>query len=482
MTRITTILLLLVSMVGTAQQDLMLHGLTNVFQQVYVDPSSAPHRQLHIGLPVMSGISAQHRNTFLNPGRLLQVEEGRQVFQTDRFLSEIENQNIFGFEISTELLSFGLPVKDHYFHFSWRDRVSAYATLPGDLLRFPFVGNGDFDVTGNVLDFTDLALELNHYSEMAFGWQYAMDNGLDIGIRAKLLSGKENATTVDNNMRWVTDTETFAWDIQGNASLQTSGVVTLLDSLDDNSLLENGNFGSYYFGFRNLGLATDIGVGYHFSEKLEARMSVVDLGFISWKDDVRNYDAVGGDLAFIGIEVTEAFIGQDSTFSDSLNVAVDRLVDRLGETIDISESEGSYRTSLRSRMFASVAYRLFDKDKTSAKLSLLMQAQFANGFSIPTMTAMYHQTIGKSIGATVSYSLMDGDWANIGMGLSVKGGPVIFYLTADNLLWSRFTKFKIGEENRFNEYPAFSSNATLRFGMNLALGKQHKPIPRSRLD
>lgn len=464
-----------------AQQDLMLYGLPNVTQQLFVDPSAPTHGRTHIGLPLISGVSASHKNTVFNPARAFEEVEGQLVFQTDEFLSSLDDRNVIGAELSTELFSFGIPVKDHYFSFSWRDRIRTQVNLPADMLRFPFVGNGDFETTGNSLDFSDLYLELDHYSELAFGWQHSMDNGFDVGARVKILSGKENIRTTDNNLRWNTDLETYAWTFQGDASLQTSGIAYLLDSLDGNGFLEHGDIGGYYLGFRNLGLATDLGVGYHFSERWSARASIVDLGFISWSDDTRTIDATGGDLAFVGIELTEAFIGQDGSFQDSLDAAIEELGSSIEESLGIEESSSSYRTNLRSRIYASVAYRIFKSEKLEGRATLLAQAMTHNGLHVPTISAIYTQRVGNTLGVNISYSIMDDDFKNIGLGISVKGGPVLFYATVDNLLWTNFTKVQFGEDAEATEYPAFSQNASLRFGINLLVGKKDQK-PMARLD
>ncbi|NNC84364.1 MAG: hypothetical protein HKN79_12380, partial [Flavobacteriales bacterium] len=314
--RITLPILMVLSLISsTAQQDLMLYNLPNVAQSIYVNPAHAPHDGIHIGLPFLSSTSLQHSNSTFNPAKLFENVEGRVEFRTEAFLDNIREKNNLGLEMSSDLFSIGLPIKGHYFSFAIRDRLSAGLVLPGDMLRFPFIGNGDFDATDGILDFSNLAIDLNHFTEYGFGWSMTLKDRFYIGARTKILFGKENISTADNTIQWITDPVDYTWTVEGDVMVQSSGVDNLLDSIDGNALLENGRIGKYMFGSSNTGLGVDLGFGMQMNERLDWGISVVDLGYIRWKEDNRNFTGVGAEFGFAGIEITEAFVQEGGSFS-----------------------------------------------------------------------------------------------------------------------------------------------------------------------
>jgi hypothetical protein len=472
--------ILLCSTMSYAQQDIMMHALPNVFQRSYVNPAYDPGRGIHIGLPFMSSLSVHHQNTVFNPSRLFNTVEGRTVLDSEYFLSNIKDENYIGVDITSDIFSLGLSVKKHSFSLAIRERIFAQVTLPGDLLRFPFTGNGDFEATGNTLDFSGLAVDLSRYTEYGIGWQMTTETGWNLGARVKYLVGKENVRTDRSNMRWTTDAETYAWSYQGEMQVQTSGVDYLLDSLDGNGLLENGNFTHYLFKGQNSGVGLDMGIGKDITDRFSAYASIVDIGSLSWKKGNRNFNASGNEFSFVGIELTEAILGADSAFSDSLDSAIDGLLESLESTLDTDENTDSYKSPLRTRLHANFTYRILQSGKMRGVLGLVVQADLFNRIETPSFTLMYSHSFNDVLTLATSYGINDGDYANLGLAMSVKSGPMVFYMTVDNIMWAQMSNLRFGDRQEPTTYPAFSKNAALHLGMNLKLGKTDAPkIPRS---
>jgi hypothetical protein len=468
---------------GYAQQDIMMHALPNVFQRSYVNPAYDPGKGVHIGLPFMSSLSVHHQNTVFNPSRLFSTQEGQTVLDSEYFLSNIKDENYIGVDIASDIFSLGLSVKQHSFSLAIRERIFAQITLPGDLLRFPFTGNGDFEATGNSLDFSGLAVDLSRYTEYGLGWQMTTETGWKLGARAKYLLGKENIRTNRSNIRWTTDTETYAWSYQGDMEVQTSGVAYLLDSLDGNGILENGNFTQYLFSGQNSGVGLDLGIGKDITDRFSAYASVVDIGNLSWKKGNRNFNASGNEFSFVGIELTEAILGADSAFSDSLDSAIDGLLESLESTLETEENTASYNSPLRTRLHANFTYRVLQTAKMRGILGLVVQADLFNRIETPSFTLMYSHSFNEKLTLATSYGINDGDFSNVGLAVSFMSGPLVFYATVDNIMWAQMSNLRFGDRQEPTTYPSFSKNATLHLGMNIKLGKLDTPkVPRARTD
>ena len=144
-----------VALVGfsSAQQDILMLNIEGVMQSGYVNPAIGPSSGMHIGMPFMSSVSAQHQNNFLHPKGLFKKVEDHVEFQTDVYLDRVKDDNIAGFDLAVDILSFGMPYKDNYFSFAIREKSNVRIQLPGDLLRFPITGNASFEENGGLIDY-----------------------------------------------------------------------------------------------------------------------------------------------------------------------------------------------------------------------------------------------------------------------------------------------------------------------------------------
>ena len=345
------------------------------------------------------------------------------------------------------------------------------------MLRFPITGNADFEVNGGVIDLSDMNLSLNHYVEYGFGWQRSFGEQLDVGVRAKLLFGKENVRTTNNDFRWRTDPEDYTWTFDGDFDIETSGIQSQFDSLDGNSLLENGKVTRYILSSKNVGLGLDLGATYKIQGKWTLGLSIVDLGFIKYSQDVRNYSGAGANIAFAGVEITEAFINGEGSFADSLDATISNLASDLTDAFALEENESSYRVGLRTRGYMTLGYEVIKKEKSHGIAGLTFYSQIDQGELLsPLATVNYTHTWDNRVSVSAAYSLLNTDPKNLGLGMSVKGGPVVFYLSMDNIMWTNMTKIVLPGTDGEITYPSFSRNSAVHFGMSLMLKRKNSDV------
>lgn len=473
----------LAALTSYGQQDLVLHQMSAVPQSMFVNPSNAPGNRLNIGIPMISSIYFRHQNTIFNPYHLFTNDGNSVTFRTQNYLDQIRKRNYIGFENDFELFSIGAIVGEkNYFSFGIQEKFDFRLDLPGDMLRFPFTGNASFDELENgTLDFSDFRITLSHYREFGFGWQRQINDKWKVGGKLKYLYGLENVDTKASSLKWHTNEDTWDWSFTGEMDVYSSGIWQLTDSLDENIDLEEEDISSYLLKRKNKGLGMDLGATYALNDKLELTGSVIDLGFISWKSYNKNFNSTNGEFAFTGVELTENIVTSGSSASDSLETSLEELQDDLESEFSYEEDESSYKTSLITRLYLGANYKLYENDRSSGTAGLLLHGELYKGVMRPTATISYSQRLKKWLSATAAYSVVDRDFRNLGLGLSLNAGAFQFYAVTDNVMAGVINKASFIDEGETSNdaedaimYPAFSRNMHVRTGFNLTLGR--KPL------
>lgn len=476
---IYTILLSSLSLV--AQQDLLIYNMPSIPQAMYVNPAQAPPSRVNIGLPGMSSILVHHQNTIFNPYHLFEANGNQMNFRTDHYLSQVRKNNYFGASAAIDLLSIGTVVGEKdYFSFAIREKFFSRINLPGDLLRFPFTGNASFDeLEDGTLDFSGLSIGLSHYREYSLGWQRNVNEKWNVGARLKYLSGMENIDTKESNITWKTDEDTWDWELAGEMAVYSSGIWNLMDSIDDNSDLENGEISDYLLKRKNRGVGLDLGISYQVNEKLNVSASLIDLGFISWQTYNKNFVSTQGEFVYAGLDITDNVLYADSAMSDSLDVVLEDLLDDLEDTFAYTENEDKYKSSLLTRIHIGAEYELYKKEKSCGSAAFLFQSEIYKGVMKPTFTLSYNQRVQRWLSLSLAYSVADRNFRNLGFGFSVNGGPLQLYVLTDNLLSGVVTKMSFGDEADAGEesnvsYPSYGRNVQVHTGINLTFGRKAK--------
>jgi outer membrane protein OmpA-like peptidoglycan-associated protein len=462
-----------------AQQNLVLYHMDFVPQHQYVNPASRPFAKVNIGLPALSSIYFRHENTIFNPYHMLSNEGSYAALRVDNFKSQVRDLNSLGIDGAIDLLNVGFAVGEkHYFSVAARERFQVRWTMPGDMLLFPFTGNASFDeLEDGTIDFSGFRYHLNHFRELSLGWQFEMNEKWSFGARIKRLYGYENIDTKNSSVQWRTDPETFDWTISGELDVYSSGVYQQIDSLDDNSDIENGDVLDYFLRRENGGWGVDLGAEYRVNDKLSVSASIVDLGFITWRSYTRNALTSAGDFTFTGLDISEEILASDSSFNDNVDDVIDDLIDDLEENFSFSDNTDSYRSALMARVHLGAQYKLYETDNTAGTAGLLLQTEIYKGQLRPTITASYQQRVGRWLTAHLAYSVIDRNFRNLGAGLSLNGGPIQFYIATDNLLAGVADRLIIEEDGVSNTeipYPSFARTMQVHTGLNLTFGRKEK--------
>jgi len=172
------------------------------------------------------------------------------------------------------------------------------------------------------------------------------------------------------------------------------------------------------------------------------------MGFIDWKYNVYNF-SMNGELDFEGLDISSVIInGDDDIFENFL--------DSIADIFTISESRSPYRRFLNTRMYIGAEYPIIPE----LRLGALSRTIFINNRIEKAITLSANADLGNWFSTSLSYSMMNNSFNNLGLGLAIRGGPFQFYIISDNF------------NAVFNPNTIRSIN--LWFGMNLVFGSAKK--------
>ena len=466
MKKFTTYLFLLITTASYSQQDLTLYFLENVPQRQYLNPAFRPLAKKSIGLPVVSSIYMDNMTTTFTPDNLFDISNGAITFSTDKLKQNIRDNNYFGVTSKIDIFSIGVQKNKSYFSFNISENMFSRINLSRGILELPLYKDADFAVHGGKFDMSNTGMNFSHYREFGFGWQRQMSDKLNIGVRVKLLAGKSNVWIEKNTFRIQTNQTNDNWQVDGELGVKTSG-------FDSSGNIRSGNVGSYMLNSQNKGFALDAGITYKIGKKIELSASMVDFGFINWSSENNNIQTNNVSFSFRGIDISEIVYTPDSLNFDTLSNAYNRLQNAASNQLGYSENKNSYRKSLMARFHFGGTYTLFKKGKLEGKAGVLVQAEIYNNLLRPSLTLSYNQNVGRWLNASVSYSMINSNRNNLGLGISANLGPIQVYAALDNVFAAKMTTFTTtnnGQREDLFSYPTNSYKTHAHVGINLTFG------------
>ena len=206
-------------------------------------------------------------------------------------------------------------------------------------------------------------------------------------------------------------------------------------------------------------MAVDIGATYRLLDKLTFNASLIDIGGIGWKNDLYEYtlDKTKANYTFSGINATDLVNGTASDYMDAQ-------VDSIKNNFKLQEgTTTSFRTPLPAKMFLGANFELM---KSLSVGTVFFAEKFQGRFSPGWTTSLNHH-LGRVISTTLSYTMSNRSYNNLGAGLSFNFTPIQLYIVGDNLL--RIPSSLIVQKN-LNNYINTAQVINVRLGLNIVVG------------
>ncbi|MDP4207628.1 MAG: DUF5723 family protein [Bacteroidota bacterium] len=454
----------------SAQQSNSLYYMTVIPQSNQLNPATQPRCTFYLGMPGFSSVEINAGNTSEAFDDILKYDAKLDSLvwflhdqqMQDNFLSKLRKLNSAYAETRIDLISFGFRVKKTYLSFLIGDRAEARTSIPYDLARLAIRMNQNSIGTNatETFDLSGMGVKSTYYREFSVGASHQFSDKLTVGLRAKLLFGIANVNTNTSNVGFQ-NTGYQQWTLRSLTEINTS-VPHLKTKLKPDGTIDSVKFESIENGHearsilmstQNKGLALDMGVIYKPMEKLSLSASVLDFGYIKWKNNTQNFTQ----------DASYDFKGVNLNLSDTADVGND-LLDTLKSRFTFKKNTNSYTTSLSTKIYLGAEYDLVKW----FGVGFLTRLQFIDKRVDPQYTLSLNMHPGNVFNFTLSYTVADKVYSNLGAGLSLKLGPLQWYLISD-----RIPLYYKPVANKGYAIPPYAKNVNIRTGMNLVFGYNH---------
>lgn len=407
-----------------------------------MNPASQQYCNFYINLPLLGATSANVVSSSVSFSDLVFPGSGEYSdslitilhpsYNIDDFLDKLHRKNYIAPSLSTNVLTFGFRVKNLYFHLGVMENASLYLGYPGDMMTLLLKGNAAF--AGREADLSSLAMDATLYGSYGLGVSARVTDNLSLGIRARFLSGVVNGSLRNHGTRLAIDGEDYTHTLDADLSMNFSAPLEVVtDSAGDitDIVLQDDydspeNVFHYLVHPDNPGFAFDVGARYRFGERFLVAASVLDLGMIRWRRDVSNLIS-RGEFVFSGMDVSPLFNVYDTTTLDDV---ADQLLDSLEAVFQPVVKHDAYSTTLAPKLYLGGTFNL----TPSISLGVLSRSEFRQKNILQSFTFTANASVKRWLNFTLSYTLANNSYNNIGAGLSLRAGPIQFYFMSDYAL------------------------------------------------
>lgn len=431
---------------GFAQTESTLYFMNSLPQVVEANPSTIPRYKTAIGLPAISSIAAVYSNNGFTYNDMTSKVNGVTQADLSKWTSSLAEKNYVQMSAQIDLFRIGIRVNPKMYLMMSSTMVGYQRAMIPKGLATLFV-DGTAPLVGSYTN-TSPQEEANAILSTSFGIAYQTSDRLTIGGRLKYLIGQSNITTDASSMIVQVDNN-YQITATGEAIVRTSGV---------NDLNRSGYTPTPSDYFKNNGFGADLGITYKVMDKLTLGASITDLGYITWRNNTYQYtlDPATARYTFSGFDLNQLVNHNSNYLSQQL--------DSLKKKFEMKEQAiGSYTTMLPTKFYISGKYELIK----NLNLGALFFGENYKGRFTSGATVALSKDFGRIISTTVSYTVSNRSYNNMGLGVSFNLTPVQLYFVGDNLL--RAPASLIVDQN-LNSYVNSSQLLTLRAGLNIVLG------------
>ena len=303
------------------------------------------YRDVIMSNPMYPSLSDKKMTTFLNP--YISAEDALSGFSTG-------NNRITG-DVSLTILSAGFKAFGGYNTLEINSRTTTGVSLPYELFEFAKnTGNHSYDIG-------DINAHAQSFAEIAFGHSRQINDKLRLGAKLKVLVGLGRADVKMRNMKADLTAED-KWTITGEATADVSMKGFSYVSEEKEYNIEGS--GTYErvndvdldgVGVGGFGMAIDLGGVYEINEDWTVSASVLDLGFISWTNDML---AENRSKSFVFNGFHDVSVTSDR--GEEIDTKVDRYGDQLADFANLTDmgDKGGRSTGIGATINVGVEYTL----------------------------------------------------------------------------------------------------------------------------
>ncbi len=433
---VTFCLVVACALASSAQNSLSFYHLGNAtFQNSYYNPALIPEGKVFVGLPVLSGIHMNFNNKFNYKDVIIQGEVQKEI-DLNLYLKSLQKNNMVSMTTAFNLFHLGITTRGgSTLALYANERIEMDFLYPKSLMEFLIKGNAGSK--GETVKIGKTRLSTTYFREFGLGYSTNVSSDLSIGVRAKYLQGFLNGSTPGGfTADLTTNKEDYSISLDmRDATFRTSG----MDIFQGNT----GNLGTHLISNNNRGAAIDLGFNLNMGSDYTISGSITDIGFISWKEDIKNYTLADTTMTYSGIDLKDP--------GDLVQTIEDSLINKFKNRN--SETDDPYTTIISPKAYLSWTYHAHNGGDVIATGG----ARYIQGQMKFLLGAGYRHSFGKFFVGTVNVTKLPQQFFNMGAALALKGGPAQMYLAVDQVVNYDLTKFQAID---------------VRFGINFIIGQK----------
>ena len=398
------------------------------------------YRDVIMSNPMYPSLNDKKMTTFLNP--YISAEDALSGFSTG-------NNRITG-DVSLTILSAGFKAFGGYNTIEINSRTTTGVSLPYELFEFAKnTGNHSYNIG-------DINAHAQSFAEIAFGHSRQINDKLRLGAKLKVLVGLGRADVKMRNMKADLTAED-KWTITGEATADVSMKGFSYVSEEKKYNIEGS--GTYErvndvdldgVGVGGFGMAVDLGGVYEINEDWTVSASVLDLGFISWTNDML---AENRSKSFVFNGFHDVSVTSDR--GEEIDTKVDRYGDQLADFANLTDmgDKGGRSTGIGATINVGAEYTLPVYRKVSFGALCTSRINGAYSWTEGRLSANYAPLNWLDGGVSFAVNSFT---TSMGWVLNLHPKGYNFFIGMDHIL---------GKTSK--EMIPLSSNASLTVGMNI---------------
>ena len=462
--RILFFINLLIIFPEISAQNNTLYLMPSIPQANQLNPALKHPCKVYLELPIISSVRLNVRNTGFGFHDAVHTGTGGTwVADPDNIEKKLGRMNYILANTDIDLLGAGFEYKDWYFTFLISDHTSTQISYPRGIISLK---DGNWDVNGGKalsINLNNLGANSTLWNSIGISASKDIREGLRFGLRLKYLNGMANLNTRRTTISLNTTSDPITLDAEVRYKVNSSLPVKLafasnglVNGIDFSPALQNP-VGNYIFN-GNRGLSIDGGVIYDIDEATQFSASFTDLGFILWRKNVNNLTGAG-KFVFSGIDINKYVLNPGQ--NDLLLALKDSLIN----AFQASAAKKGYITALPLNLYGGITRQLLPNLNAGAMTWIEISSMHIR----PSLTLSLNFTPLKAFAATMSYTIMNNKFNQIGTGLAFGRRGAQFYILTDNIP-VRFTR----DTSTSLIWPYNARMISLRFGVNLFFGCDKK--------
>jgi len=462
-------ILLLIPVHHLSAQDNTLYLMPDIPQANQLNPALFKLCRVYVELPVISSVRLNVRNTGFGFHDVFESGTGSQsgsyVINVEKLDRSLKGINYSQLESDISILGFGFGYNEWYFTFGISNHSDFLAYYPHDVVLFRDDLLQSAGTAGTNVNLNKGGFEFTVWNSIGISAAKEIREGMKVGLRVKYLQGMANAISRGSQFALNYIASPAALDAFLTTRINTSFPLTVGYEFDGTirSLGTENSFNNVVSDFifnGNRGVSLDAGIVYDLDEKTQLSGSVTDLGFIHWQKNTNSFSTNQNYM------YNTADLAQFQTSPGRID-----LVKALSDSISnkFVNSPKSYYTLTPIKIFGGITRAITPELRAGA----MTRIELYNLRVMPSLTLSMNYTPIPLLSASLSYTVMNNKFNQVGAGIALGNRIAQFYLITDNIV----VRWKKDSQSSYF-WPYNARMLSLRFGINLLFGCREKEVKK----